>query len=48
MHDAHLENSCRRHGLSRNTKISEITTVNVIISDSKMSKGLIRLIKDNS
>lgn len=48
MQDADLKKSCRRHGFSTNTKISEIATVNVIISDSKMSKGIICLIKDNS
>lgn len=48
MQDVDLENSCRRHGFSRYTKIAEITTINVITFDSKMSKWLICLIKDNS
>lgn len=38
MQDVDLENSCRRHGFSRYTKIAEITTINVITFDSKMSK----------
>lgn len=48
MQDVDLENSCREHGFLRYTKIAEITTINVITFDSKMSKGLICLIKDNS